>query len=401
MQTRGSKFTKYQELKLQELPNQVPVGHIPRSVSIHVKGEMTRRCSPGDVVTVTGIFLPIRYTGFRALKVGLQADTFVEAMGIERKKKTFDEFEIDEEMKSKIELAARNPHVFETLAKSLAPEIYGCLDVKKALVLQLVGGCPMKKADGFTIRGDINICMMGDPGLAKSQLLKAISTLSPRGIYTTGKGSSGVGLTAAVVKDTVTGDLSLEGGALVLADRGIACIDEFDKMADGDRTALHEVMESQTISIAKAGIVTTLNARTSVLAAANPIYGRYNRRKSVSENVDLPNSLLSRFDLLFLMLDKADMEADLELARHVTKVHQVSSLMKKKKKKNETKTKRMRRRRLEEDDDGGVEEEKGGMEEEEDDEETEDSTLFDPSFIKHYIAVAKEFTPHISEDLTP
>ena len=321
MQTRGSRFIKYQELRLQELPDQVPVGHIPRSLTVQCRGEQTRQCGPGDIVTIAGIFLTMRYTGFRAIKAGLLADTFLEATRIEKNKVGYDQVVSDEDARSKVEDLARDPEPYTKLAGSIAPEIYGHDDVKKALLLQLVGGSSRVLPDGMKIRGDINICLMGDPGVAKSQLLKYIATTAPRGVYTTGKGSSGVGLTASVVRDSLTGDLSLEGGALVLADRGICCIDEFDKMEDGDRTAIHEVMEQQTISIAKAGITTTLNARTAVLAAANPLFGRYNKRRSISENVNLPNSLLSRFDLLFLMLDKADMESDLALSRHVLYVH--------------------------------------------------------------------------------
>lgn len=322
LQLRASKFLKFQEAKIQELAEHVPKGHIPRTMTIHLRGELTRKVAPGDVVELSGIFLPIPYTGFRAMRAGLVADTYLEAMSVSHFKKKYEDYEFRVDEEEQIARLAEDGDIYNKLARSLAPEIFGHEDVKKALLLLLVGAPHRKLKDGMKIRGDLHICLMGDPGVAKSQLLKHIINVAPRGVYTTGKGSSGVGLTAAVQRDPVTNEMVLEGGALVLADMGICAIDEFDKMDESDRTAIHEVMEQQTVSIAKAGITTSLNARTAVLAAANPAWGRYDLRRSPAENINLPPALLSRFDLLWLILDRADMDSDLEMARHVLYVHQ-------------------------------------------------------------------------------
>ncbi|KAJ3096365.1 Mcm2-7 hexameric complex component, partial [Phlyctochytrium bullatum] len=234
---------------------------------------------------------------------GLLSDTYLEAHDVLQLKKQYSHLEPTADIARKIRDLTKVPDLYRYLAQSIAPEIYGHEDIKKALLLLLVGGSAKETADGMKIRGDINICLMGDPGVAKSQLLKYISKIAPRGVYTTGRGSSGVGLTASVMRDPVTDEMVLEGGALVLADNGIACIDEFDKMDENDRTAIHEVMEQQTIT------------------AANPQYGRYNTKLKATQNINLPAALLSRFDLLFLILDKPDLEDDMRLASHVTHVH--------------------------------------------------------------------------------
>ncbi|EEB14478.1 DNA replication licensing factor mcm7, putative [Pediculus humanus corporis] len=321
LQTRGSKFIKFQEICVQEPSDVVPVGHIPRSISVFCRGENTRLVLPGDHVAITGIFLPLLRQGFSQLIQGLVSEHFIDAQvtcggeSVDNLDADFTESEIQE---------IQSGNLYNKLASSLAPEIYGHEDVKKALLLLLVGGVD-RRPEGLKIRGNTHMCLMGDPGVAKSQLLTYIDRIAVRSQYTTGKGSSGVGLTAAVMKDSITGELMLEGGALVLADEGICCIDEFDKMTEHDRTAIHEVMEQQTISIAKAGIITSLNARVSILAAANPAYGRYNPKRTVEQNIQLPAALLSRFDLLWLIRDQPDRDNDLRLAQHITYVHRHNS----------------------------------------------------------------------------
>jgi DNA replication licensing factor MCM7 len=357
-QTRGSKFVKFQDMKLQEVPSEVPVGNIPRSIRVLVSGDLTRKCKPGDIVEIAGVFLVHRHSGFRAIRAGLTTTTYIEAMDVEPQKKSYTDFTFTDELKERIEEESSDADLYSKMARSIAPEIYGMEDIKKALLLLLCSGVTRHLPDGMKIRGDINIMMLGDPGVAKSQLLKHVAHVAPRGVYTTGKGSSGVGLTAAIVKDPISGEMTLEGGALVLADMGICCIDEFDKMEDGDRTAIHEVMEQQTVSIAKAGITTTLNARASVLAAANPVWGRYNPKKTAEQNIGLPTALLSRFDLIFLLLDRPNFDNDLQLAQHITTVHRTRA------------------------------------------HPALEFEPYKPAFIRAYIAKARSYEPYIPRDLT-
>ena len=245
--------------------------------------------------------------------VGVQ----VETNGGGRSTSTFSPQE-EEEMQA----LARNPDIYGMLERSIAPQISGdyTRDIKKAVACLLMGGSRKVLPDGVRLRGDVNVLLMGDPSTAKSQFLKFVERVAPIGVYTSGKGSSAAGLTASVIKDS-KGEFFLEGGAMVLADGGVICIDEFDKMRESDRVAIHEAMEQQTISVAKAGITTVLNSRASVLAAANPIFGRYDDLKSVGENIDLMSTILSRFDCIFIVRDVRDRDKDRSIARHVLSVH--------------------------------------------------------------------------------
>merc|ERR1712038_2030544 len=217
-------------------------------------------------------------------------------------------------------MLAQKPDVYETIAKSIAPSIFGSEDIKKSIACLLFGGSRKRLPDGLTRRGDINVLLLGDPGTAKSQLLKFVERVSPVSVCTSGKGSSAAGLTASVMRDPSSRNFVVEAGAMVLADGGVVCIDEFDKMREDDRVAIHEAMEQQTISIAKAGITTTLNSRCSVLAAANSIFGRWDESKA-EENIDFMPTILSRFDTIFIVKDEHNEARDMTLARHVMKVH--------------------------------------------------------------------------------
>ena len=305
-----SKVTDIQYAKIQENFEDLPTGETPRHFSILLNGILVNKISPGNQVKITGIF-SIKNSEDKSF-------SYLKVLGIENSKsKTKSSFTEDEENQFK---SMAKDDIYENIAKSIAPSIFGNEDIKKTLACMLFGGTRRTREDGITLRGDINVLLFGDPGIAKSQFLKFMELVSPISVYTSGKGSSAAGLTASIIKDK-NNEFYLEGGALVLADGGICCIDEFDKMNPLDRIAIHEVMEQQTVTIAKAGIHTTLNARCSVLAAANPILGSYNEKMSVQDNIKLPESLITRFDLIFITLDEYNADKDDRISKHVLKMH--------------------------------------------------------------------------------
>ena len=315
-----------QGIVLEESSESLEGGDQPKRINILLKDDLVsplseRRTNPGSKISIIGVTkeIPIE------LKNGTKSTRFdlvLVANFVESIEQTFYEIKISEDEEEEITTLSRDPELFSKLINSLAPSIYGYEKVKEALLLQLIGGVRKVRSDKVVSRGDIHILLVGDPGAGKSAMLKRISTIAPKGRYVAGKGVSGAGLTASVVRDEFLKGWSLEAGALVLASNGICCIDEMDKMTTDDRDAMHEALEQQTVSISKANIQATLISRTSVLAAANPKFGRFDPYGIVAEQIDLPPTLINRFDLIFIIKDLPDETKDEKMASHILKLHQ-------------------------------------------------------------------------------
>eukprot|EP00798_Chlamydomonas_sp_ICE-L_P022234 gene22234-29301_t len=316
-----SKYVDQQTLKLQESPEDVPTGEMPRTVQVLIDRQLVNKVTPGTRLNVIGIYSTFRGKSMDKGQVALQ-QPYIRAVALEEEAgDSHSRFNFTQQEIGEFERFAKQERVHEQLFARVAPNIYGSDDIKKAVCSLLFGGSRKCLPDGTNRRGDINVLLLGDPSTAKSQFLKFASKVAPISVYTSGKGSSAAGLTASVIQDPNTREFYLEGGAMVLADNGIVCIDEFDKMRPEDRVAIHEAMEQQTISVAKAGITTMLKSRTSVLAAANPPSGRYDDLKSAQDNIDLQSTILSRFDLIFIVKDPANAERDRMIARKVLDNH--------------------------------------------------------------------------------
>ncbi len=317
--TDKSNYIDFQMMKLQESPEMIPTGEIPRSYQLYCERYCVGKVTPGTRVTVAGILA----TDERIKDTVGAKVLYLKVVGfqIENSKTGKYTFNFTQEDEHRFLNYKKDPKIYDKISKSIASAIFGLDDIKRAIACLLFGGCRKKMAEGVNLRGDINVLLLGDPSTAKSQLLKFVERVAPIAVYTSGKGSSAAGLTATIIKDASSGEFQLEGGAMVLADGGVVCIDEFDKMRPQDRVAIHEAMEQQTISVAKAGITTTLNSRTSVLAAANPIYGRLDDLKSTQDQIDFQTTILSRFDTIFLVKDKRDFKQDEDKAKYIIELN--------------------------------------------------------------------------------
>lgn len=315
-------FKNYQRLTVQESPGKISAGRVPRAKDVILLGDLCDTCRPGDEIDLTGVYtnsydgsLNIA-TGFPVFSTVIMANSIVKKQDWTSISQTLSDADIRE-----IVNLSRDPHIVERIIASICPSIYGHESVKRAIALSLFGGCPKNPAKKHRVRGDINVLICGDPGTAKSQFLKYTTKIAPRAVYTTGQGASAVGLTAYVQKSPVTQEWTLEAGALVLADNGVCLIDEFDKMSDVDRTSIHEAMEQQSISVSKAGIVASLQARCAVIAASNPITGRYNSSRTFAQNVALTEPIISRFDIICIVKDEVNEFKDSTVARFIVRSH--------------------------------------------------------------------------------
>jgi replicative DNA helicase Mcm len=321
-----SKFVDAQKIRVQESPEDLRGGAQPQTLDVELEDDLAGKIFPGDRVIVNGILKSYQRSTPQQGK-STYFDLFHKGISVEMTEQEFEEIDISPEDEAIILEMSRDPEIYGRVRRSIAPSIFGYDDVKEALGLQLVSGFEKHLPDGARIRGDIHILLVGDPGIAKSQLLRYMTKISPRGIYTSGKSSTSAGLTATAVKDELgDGRWTIEAGALVLADKGIAAVDEMDKMDNEDKSALHEAMEQQTISVAKAGVMATLKSRCSLLAAANPKMGRFDKYEPISPQINLTPALMSRFDLIFVLTDDPDTKRDSAIAEHILKSNYAGEL---------------------------------------------------------------------------